>query len=164
MRKPRKFIQKELEEVEAVRWTGNNKEAVYELFGEEQSSFMFDGKDFFLSTDEGELETLDVGNWLVKYDENKFTQSDDDTFREFWQRTDRDVVRSITPLGEGLLSPSQACSEALAQSHEFNKVVIVYADFDDAPGVITSNINLNELFGVSEFLSTIAKMMQESDD
>lgn len=161
MQKPFRFVQRELLEVEAVRWTGTNNSGVYKLIGHNNESFRWHEEDFWMIPDDPDRawEKVELGHWIVKDFEGEFSLVDHEAFHQEFERDDNTAVRSITPLGEGLLSPEQACAEALALSGDFTKLVIVYSGEDEIPGVITSGVSYSEIYDVSKFLTLLVETL-----
>ena len=160
MQKPFRFVQRELSEVTAVRWVGTNNSGVYKLIGHNNENFRWWEEDFWaIAEEEDDWVKIEVGDWIVKDFEGEFTVVTHESFHQEFERDDNKAVRSITPLGEGLLSPEQACAEALALSSDFRKLVIVYSGEDEIPGVITSGVSYSEIHDVSKFLTLLVETL-----
>lgn len=85
MQKPLNYEFKEQLTCEAVRWTGNNADALYALAKGNTNILSNSNGVFSLTQDDGTIQPIEFGQWLVKFKE-KFNVVDHDEFTEAWTR------------------------------------------------------------------------------
>lgn len=164
MKEPLNYNLKETPKCQAVRWVGNNAEALYKLAGGQTNVLAQNDGIMYLTDEAGKMQPIKIGQWLVReLPQDVFSVCEDEKFTSIWARP----PESLSSLPNHTPSVEQIFISGMENRASIKKLVMLAEGPDGGMMMAHSNVSTQDFKNFGNYLVgyiQLVAMMEEMSE